>query len=100
MCLPPFLTNLGIHQRISGDPVLQLLEHTDFGATAVLSVISTFNRAARKIQQAPLVNGHRYKGCRLKEMVPIWRLAVGCDLCLFPECVAKGSRFTLWGSGG
>jgi hypothetical protein len=36
---------------MSGDPVLQLLEHTDFGATAVLSVISTFNRAARKIQQ-------------------------------------------------
>eukprot|EP00435_Cladocopium_sp_Y103_P001615 s248_g1.t1 len=36
------------------DPVLQLLEHTDFGSTAVLSVISTFNRAARKIQQDDL----------------------------------------------
>jgi len=36
------------------DPVLQLLEHTDFGSTAVLSVLSTFNRAARKIQQADL----------------------------------------------
>ena len=31
--------------------MLQLLEHTDFGSTAVLSVLSTFNRAARKIQQ-------------------------------------------------
>ena len=33
------------------DPVLQLLEHTDFGPTAVLSVISTFNRAARIISK-------------------------------------------------
>ena len=52
-----------------GDPVLQLLEHTDFGSTAVLSVLSTFNRAARKIQQVTWFWYHvvlvsRF-GCRL-----------------------------------
>lgn len=37
------------------DPVLQLLEHTDFGPTAVRCVMSTFNRAARQVSKSDLV---------------------------------------------
>ncbi|CAE7030640.1 pim2 [Symbiodinium sp. CCMP2592] len=38
------------------DPVLQRLEHTDHGPTAILSVLSTFNRIARRLFKDELQN--------------------------------------------
>ena len=43
------------------DPVLQRLEHTDHGPTAILSVLSTFNRIARRVFKARWSSGAEVK---------------------------------------
>ncbi|CAE7292248.1 pim2 [Symbiodinium necroappetens] len=44
------------------DPLLQRLEHTDHGPTAILSVLSTFNRIARRLFKDELHNLQKSDG--------------------------------------
>lgn len=73
------------------DPVLQLLEHTDFGPTAVLSVISTFNRAARIISKEDLYKDEDNSLQQLHEKVEQCASQCGLAGCV-QACVISTSR--------
>ncbi|CAJ1364618.1 unnamed protein product [Effrenium voratum] len=76
-----------------GDPVLQRLEHTNFGPTAVLSVISTFNRAARRICKDDLHSSDDDSLQELHEKVEQCAAQCGLAGCVQVLAIAsKGAR--------